>query len=69
MGDLQIVMLVCDDKVTDSEIYEQSNFLKRAAIGFIPDFHMSEYTETAAGEGYINDVPEADWIEDDYDPD
>lgn len=39
MGDLQIVVFVCCDDITDPEIYEQINFLKRAAIGFVPGFH------------------------------
>lgn len=64
MGDLQIVMFICDEKVTDSEVYQQSNFLKRAAIGMQPGFHMSEYTENESGEGFVNEIPEADWTED-----
>lgn len=63
MGDLQIVVLVCGDDITDPEIYEQINFLKRAAIGFVPGFHQSEYSENPAGEGFIYGEPEADWLD------
>jgi hypothetical protein len=63
MGDLQIVVFVCGEDVTDPEIYEQITFLKRAAIGLVPGFAQSEYVETPAGEGFVNDVPEADWVD------
>jgi hypothetical protein len=39
--------------------------LKRAAIGLVPDFHQSEYTENPAGEGFVNDVHESEWIDED----
>lgn len=65
MGDLQIVVLVCGDDITDPEIYEQINFLKRAAIGFVPGFHKSDYSENPAGEGFVFDEPEEDYQDED----
>lgn len=59
IGDLQIVVFVCGDDITDPEIYGQVNFLKKAAIGFVPGFQKSDYSENAEGEGFINDEPEA----------
>lgn len=61
VGDLQIVVLVCGDDITDPEIYEQINFLKRAAIGFVPGFQKSDYSENPAGEGFVFDEPEEDY--------
>jgi hypothetical protein len=55
MGDLQIVVFVCDDLTTDDEIYQQTNFLKRAAIGLVPDFTMSNYLEDASGQQISED--------------
>lgn len=66
IGDLQIVVLVCGDDITDPEIYEQINFLKRAAMGFVPGFQKSDYSENPAGAGFILDEPEEyDQAEDD----
>jgi len=63
MGDLQIVVFVCGDDLTDPEIYEQVNFLKKAAIGLSPEFHMSDYTENSAGEGFISGEHEEYWVD------
>lgn len=58
-GDLQIVVLVCDD-LADPAIYQQINFLKRAAIGFEPGFAMSNYIEDSEG----NDISEPEDFDD-----
>jgi len=58
MGDLQIVVFVCGDDITDTEIYEQINFLKQAGIGLVSGVAKSDYSENPEGEGFINDQPE-----------
>jgi hypothetical protein len=69
LGDLQIVVFVADDTITDPEIYEQTHFLKQAAVGLVAEFHSSEYVETPTGEGFINGIPENEWGDDEADED
>jgi hypothetical protein len=58
IGDLQLVLFVCDDHISDPDVYEQINFLRLAAIGLVPEFHVSEYSENPAGEGFVWGEPE-----------
>ncbi len=50
-SDLRIVLFVCGD-IDDVSIHQWMNFLKRASIGFEPEFSRSTYWEDSSGMGY-----------------